>query len=469
MSIVKKYAIIFLISFFAPLLSTLQAQNSIFLDTDYSTFRYDSSQVFWEFYYSLYRSELDYNKTADNEYTAEILLEFTIYQNDSLWSRNRWKTVDTIADTGRESLSKTVLDRFYLLAPAGKYRGMLYAQDMNNPSHQDSIKFIRDIELYPRHDMTLSDIELSTSITPVQQKSDNPFYKNGLIVLPNPSGFYYEDSENLYFYIESYNLNTYPENSYYKIQYFLTDPVGQKPASVFPVQLKRPVRGENKVEFGALRISDLPSGTYFLNFELLDSTDQVLASREKKFYMYNTIPASDSASVQDYNAQYLQSEFTTLTEKECDQEYKFMNYLLNADMKALYKSSVSPEDKRQALFSIWKRYDSNPVTVFNEFRHDYLKRIEYVNNQFSVMKREGWETDRGRVYLIYGPPNYIDRYPSEPEIKPYEIWHYYELQGGVEFVFGDIIGLGDYQLLHSTLRGEIQNPDYKQMLGEQRR
>ncbi len=455
--------------FIFPVFSSLYAQNTIFLETDYAIFRYDSTQVFWEFYYSLYRNELSYEPTENGDFSAEILLEFTIFKNDSLWSKNRWKTVDSVADTATNTLAKTILDRFYLLAPAGEYHGMLLAQDLNNPAHRDSIKFIRTVKPFSKEKPTLSDLELATSIKPVEKKSDSPFYKNQLMVLPNPSGFFYDDAQSLYFYVESYNLQTYPHDTYYKIQYYITDPVGSAPPSTFPVQLKRPVRGESKVEFGALRIAELSSGTYFLNFELLDSTDQVLVSRDKKFYVYSTEPVVDSSLAQTYGNQYLQSEFTTLSEADCDEEYKYMDYVLNSDMKSLYKAAFSVEDKRQALFSIWKRFDPDPGTVYNEFRRDYLRRIEYVNNKFSVMKREGWETDRGRVYLIYGAPDYIDRYPNEPEIKPYVIWHYYEVQGGVQFVFGDVIGLGDYQLLHSTMRGEIQNPDYRKMLGEHNR
>jgi len=49
-------------------------------------------------------------------------------------------------------------------------------------------------------------------------------------------------------------------------------------------------------------------------------------------------------------------------------------------------------------------------------------------------------------------------------MKPYEIWHYYNLQGGVIFVFGDRTGFGSYELLHSTLVGEIKNEEWMYLL-----
>ncbi len=73
------------------------------------------------------------------------------------------------------------------------------------------------------------------------------------------------------------------------------------------------------------------------------------------------------------------------------------------------------------------------------------------------MGKEGWKTDRGRVYIMYGEPNEIERYPNQTQTRPYEIWSYYDLEGGVRFVFGDITGFADYQLLHSTKRGELRD------------
>jgi hypothetical protein len=49
-------------------------------------------------------------------------------------------------------------------------------------------------------------------------------------------------------------------------------------------------------------------------------------------------------------------------------------------------------------------------------------------------------------------------------MKPYEIWFYNEIEGGVQFIFGDISGFGNYELLHSTKRGEVNDPDWERRL-----
>ena len=56
------------------------------------------------------------------------------------------------------------------------------------------------------------------------------------------------------------------------------------------------------------------------------------------------------------------------------------------------------------------------------------------------MSKIGWKTDRGRVLILYGEPNEIERFPNQMDKKPYEIWHYDDVEGGVIFVFADLSG-----------------------------
>jgi hypothetical protein len=71
------------------------------------------------------------------------------------------------------------------------------------------------------------------------------------------------------------------------------------------------------------------------------------------------------------------------------------------------------------------------------------------------------------VLLIYGRPDEVERNPSTIDSQPYEVWYYYALDGGSEFVFGDLSGHGEYELLHSTYRNELQDPNWRQRLGGQ--
>ena len=92
-----------------------------------------------------------------------------------------------------------------------------------------------------------------------------------------------------------------------------------------------------------------------------------------------------------------------------------------------------------------------------------MKLVNTANQQFREMK-QGWRTDRGRVLLLYGVPDEIERFPYSAENKPYEIWKYFSIQGGVIFVFVDKRELGRYELVHSTARGELNDPEWERWI-----
>jgi GWxTD domain-containing protein len=104
----------------------------------------------------------------------------------------------------------------------------------------------------------------------------------------------------------------------------------------------------------------------------------------------------------------------------------------------------APEDERQAAWdNFWKQRDPTPETARNEFKEEFFRRVRYANRHFGVLE-PGWKSDRGRVYILYGPPDQIESYPQNMGSPPYEIWDYYRLR--LRFVFVDYDGFGRYEL-----------------------
>jgi hypothetical protein len=62
------------------------------------------------------------------------------------------------------------------------------------------------------------------------------------------------------------------------------------------------------------------------------------------------------------------------------------------------------------------------------------------------MKKEGWKTTRGMIYIMYGEPDELEDYPFELSRKPYQVWLYYRLSPPRKFLFIDEWGTGDYEL-----------------------
>lgn len=106
---------------------------------------------------------------------------------------------------------------------------------------------------------------------------------------------------------------------------------------------------------------------------------------------------------------------------------------------------ATPVEKRAEAFeAFWKSRDPSPETEENEWREEYYRRIRFANQQFSSAFRPGWRTDFGTVYITYGEPDEIERYPFELGQKPHEIWYYYGQRR--QFLFVDVRGNGDYEL-----------------------
>lgn len=108
---------------------------------------------------------------------------------------------------------------------------------------------------------------------------------------------------------------------------------------------------------------------------------------------------------------------------------------------------AGPEARDSAVAAFWLSRDPTPGTERNEVRDDFYQRVDQANRQYSLGARPGWRTDRGRIYIKYGPPDEIERHPFEPDYRAYEIWYYYA--EGVKFMFMDVHGFGDYRLMNT--------------------
>jgi len=102
--------------------------------------------------------------------------------------------------------------------------------------------------------------------------------------------------------------------------------------------------------------------------------------------------------------------------------------------------------ERERLWNeFWDSKDPTPADGINEFKIAYFERVDFANRNFSRGSLfDGWRTDRGRVYIILGPPDNIVDEPFNPSGSAYQIWYYYEK--GYNLIFVQRYMTGDYQL-----------------------
>ena len=133
--------------------------------------------------------------------------------------------------------------------------------------------------------------------------------------------------------------------------------------------------------------------------------------------------------------------------QDMDQAVKQLTYL--ASDRQIKEMMIGTElEKTEKFKAFWLALDPTPGTVKNELMEEYYRRVAFSMEAFTVVQ-EGWKTDRGMIYILFGPPDEIQRGPFEIDRKPYQVWEYYLI--GKQFVFRDETGFGDFRLDHNYL------------------
>lgn len=432
----------------------LTPRSSFQINIDYARFRNNEQSGYLEIYYGFYPSLLTYRR-SEGKYRAGVQLR-TLLRNDktNVLELNERVTLPlAITDTSDVSYRYPFITQAGYAFPLGDYTLEVVAADSMDPSCRDSLSLKMTIGAYPSG-VQCSDLELCSNVKS-SRKKDDPFFKNSLEVVPNPTLIFGVTAYPVLFdYLELYNLN--PEETY-EVKRVILDTEGKISRESSKMR-KYGVR--DAVEVGTTNVTSIASGKYHFRLSLFDQASQELAQTEKTFFIYNPHLKAPSATVVSFQA----SELDGLSEKELTNDFERARYIATDDEIRLFKQLDSEEGKREFLVKFWTdvekgRFGRPPIQ-----RVDYLRLVEITDEQYSRMGITGWKSDRGRVYILYGKPDEIERHPHVSESKPNEIWHYYGIEGGVQFVFIDRFGFGDYELVHSTKRGELRDDQWERFL-----
>src|SRR6267154_275918 len=152
--------------------------------------------------------------------------------------------------------------------------------------------------------------------------------------------------------------------------------------------------------------------------------------------------------------------------KELDKQYKeWLNedviYIISPDERTAFLQLDTNEEREQFIEQFWLRRSSNPDLPENDFKEEHYRRIAYANEHYAS-GIPGWRTDRGRIYIIWGPADEVDSHPTggtydrpmeegggSTTTYPWEKWRYRYLEGmgnNIELEFVDPSGSGEYHL-----------------------
>jgi len=433
-----------------------QSNQSVF-EFDYAQFGYDSVSNYLEVYYSFNQNRLT-SELKDNKKYLEGILSISITDSISgkVFINKEWKIEHPVPDSA-DQVNKDLVGVIGLKIPDGNYKFIVGGGNNQKGTEKFSTEYIKVHHFYDST-LSLSDIQLASNILQDSPNQNSMFYKNSMEVIPAPTIVFGVNKPVVFYYSEIYNLNKVPLNHYLKVFQIVYNSKGQllsRKIKVFPSGL------HSKVEMGSVVVNKYPTDTYTLVLSVIDSAGNYGISSSKKFFIYNpdVVVAKDTSSRGNYAS--ISSEFGAMSEEELDDIWEKSKYkALPQEIKGFSKIK-GVDSKRQFVYEFWKKRDKDLSTPENETLREYLTRIDESNKRFGSMSKIGWKTDRGRVYILYGEPSEIERFPNQMDKKPYEIWHYNDIEGGVIFVFADLSGFSDYQLINSTMRGELRDDNWQ--------
>jgi GWxTD domain-containing protein len=180
--------------------------------------------------------------------------------------------------------------------------------------------------------------------------------------------------------------------------------------------------------------------------------------------------SSSSSSDQETTAKPLSKKELARKQKQLERELagpwkKWMNedvvYIITDEEKTAFKRLKTDEERQQFVEQFWLRRDPTPDTEENEYKEEHYRRIAYSNDHYAS-GIPGWKTDRGMMYIKYGPPDEIESHPSggsyqrpieegggQTSTYPFEDWRYRYIDGigtNVIIEFVDTTMSGEYHM-----------------------
>jgi GWxTD domain-containing protein len=152
--------------------------------------------------------------------------------------------------------------------------------------------------------------------------------------------------------------------------------------------------------------------------------------------------------------------------KELETPYKkWLNedvgYIITDEERTAFKRLATDDERQTFIEGFWLRRDPTPDTEENEFKEEHYRRIEYANEHYAS-GIPGWKTDRGRIYITFGPADEVDSHPSGGSYNrpyeegggttstyPFEKWRYRYIEGigtNIEIEFVDTTMSGEYRM-----------------------
>ena len=429
---------------------SLRGQNALDVTADALQFRSVDGATRWEFHYSFPDTCLRY-VLAPTGFIGEMYCRLELSADTGVVHRDEWVAAassPTSAPSHRQYYSGI---RTLIVSP-GTYSVQFVARDVN-----DTLKTTRTVfkTVVPVAGMRPA---LSDVMFVLPGAGSGSFRRNGVATEPNPRHEVIGRDPLLCLYAEVYNAKSTGLEDFH-VSVSVLDNVKEEQFATFI-----PMKGQSdgliiREEFSMLGI---PTGVYTVRVQLLSKDRQtVLDSKEERFFLLNPDAPAASGRMLTEDEQFQASEWAVTTGSQLDLELELSDLLASKAELDVRKNCTEERAKQRYLFRFWKIRDPDETTQANErldvFRTHFKRAQTFYR---SPTYPEGWRSDRGVILLKYGQPTQIERIDHATDAKPHEIWFYQEIQGGVYFYFVDVMLQQNYKLVHSTMIGQINQPNW---------
>lgn len=438
----------FLILFFATVVNAQQLTAYF----DYKVFNSPGQSPYIETYMHFDGTSLTFAENKNGKLQAQVVVTL-IFQEDSEIA-NFQKIVLSSPETDEGGHPDFMDQRRFSLA-SGTYSLEIKMQDLNLEGGTPvEFKQAVHVDRFNEENM-LSDIQLLESARKADEES--AITKAGYDLVPFVSTYYPSDASNLLLYAEVYGPQPVTEeNKGYLANIYIEKKETGDVLSMYR-KAKR-IKNEPVVPIiHKFDISMLRTGNYNVVMEIRNTKNELVCKRRQFFQRANNIAAYDQATLDqmEINGTFV-GEYTN--EDTINEYVASLRPIANDVERRIILKDMKNYDlqtKQRMLYSFWySRNESDPKGAFEKYR----EQVHKANKEFSMFKRKGYDTDRGRVFLKYGPPSSVVDRPNEPHSYPYQIWHYYRAGdlNNRRFVFIDRdLVYSSYELLHSDMPGEL--------------
>ncbi len=396
-------------------------------------------------------------KGTEGGLIGDVAIRLTVKLGDSIVTADAYHLQSPLM---KDSIIEDFYDLKRFVLKPGIYTLDIELEDLNSAG--SSVKASKPIVVEDfAKSVHLSDIQIAESIS----KGDNSsvFFKSGYNVIPRLSTFYPEEVSILPVYLELYNTLELADSLIIVKQVF-TDVMSGKEVEEL-TKITRLKKSEVIPLIRGIDIANLPTGKYTLEYIVLSRDFTQISKKSYEFERSNDLknnfntdvllidPAFQASITDDSLAFYLAS----LIPISKSSEIKNILSILKSKDKELARKEIQGfwiVTSGSDFYSAWLKYKEQVI---------YVEKI-YGNNF-----QDGYETDRGRVYLQYGAPTQVIQKDVSSNEYPYEIWQYNKIGkfSNKRFIFynPDLVNNG-YRLLHSDMIGELKNASWQLVLNK---